>query len=113
LVIKMRIALDWDGSYTLDPEFWDSFILLCKNGGHDVRIITLRKPEMHIDMKFFDYEIPIIYTSNMHKREYCDKIDWHPDIWIDDSPEFIVRQDVFKFLDVMKGEERREQTEGE
>ncbi|SRR5258706_13611281 len=97
----MKIALDYDGTYTLDPNFWYSFILVCKDFGHDIRIVTLRKPEMNNDMLDAlgtDF-IPVLYTSNVPKRIYCDSIDWQPQIWIDDTPEFIVRPDFHKFVE--------------
>jgi hypothetical protein len=99
----MKIALDWDGTFTRDPNLWYHFMGMCKAMGHDIRIVTLRTPAMAIDWGnelLPAYRIPVIYTSNVQKREYCDSIDWHPDIWIDDSPEFIVRRDFHTFLDV-------------
>lgn len=101
----MKIALDYDGTYTADPQLWNFFLGLCKARGHDVRIVTMRYPEDKIDWLDLNevYQVPVIYTSNMQKREYCDSIDWHPTIWIDDSPEFIVRENVFEYLKVFKG----------
>ena len=97
----MKIALDWDQTYTLDPEFWFDFIKTSKDKGHDIRIVTLRKPEMEDEpLKWIKQFIPVIYTSSQQKREYCVSIDFHPQIWIDDSPEFIVSRDVAKYLDV-------------
>jgi hypothetical protein len=102
----VKIGLDWDGTFTLDPEFWGKFITMCKNHGHDVRIITLRTPEMADEyLTAIGHIIPVIYTSNKQKREHCDEIDWHPHIFIDDSPEFIVRRDVFQFINRFGGGE--------
>lgn len=99
----MKIALDYDGTFTLDPNLWCFFLGMCKARGHDVRIITMRKPEMPIawpDDLNEGYKVPVIYTSNMQKREYCESVGFHVDIWIDDTPEFIVSRDVHRFLEV-------------
>jgi len=93
----MSIALDYDGTYTRNPQFWDTFINLCRNFMIDVRIVTARYDKYSLEHPIM---IPIIYTNMKSKREHCDLIGWQPDIWIDDSPEFIVRKDVAKFLEV-------------
>jgi hypothetical protein len=101
----MKIALDYDGTYTLDPEFWDLVIALAHSHKHDIRIVTMRKPEMKIEINWPPHTLDVIYTSNKQKREYCDEIGWHPAIWIDDSPEFIVRSGFMEYVKVFKGEE--------
>jgi hypothetical protein len=101
----MIIALDWDQTYTLDPPFWHNFVKTCVAQGHDVRIVTMRKPYMEDDgLRKISKLIPVIYTSNAQKREYCVSIGWYPQIWIDDSPEFIVARDVHKYLEVFNPE---------
>jgi hypothetical protein len=34
--------------------------------------------------------IKVIFTGGQRKREYCAKLGWLPDVWIDDMPELIV-----------------------
>lgn len=102
----MKIALDYDGTYTLDEPFWIDFIRLCKGRNHDIRIVTMRddnQANQELVVYFARFGVPVIFTSKKQKREHCNEIDWQPQIWIDDSPEFIVRPDVFKFFEVMKG----------
>ncbi len=103
----MKIALDWDGTFDRDRTLWTSFMNMCKARRHDLRIVTMRKPEMEIDWGDLskNFRVPVIYTSNQQKREYCVSIGWHPDIWIDDSPEFIVSRDVHKYLAVFNPED--------
>lgn len=103
----MKIALDYDGTFTRDPKLWILFMGMCKAAGHEVRIVTMRKPEEPVDFCELSecYHPPVIYTSRIQKREYCDEIGWQPDIWIDDSPEFIVRTDFMKFVNAVKGDE--------
>lgn len=90
----MRIALDWDSTYTLAPGFWDSFISRAKVEGHDVRIVTFRTEAMNdAALTWMSSIIPVIFTAGYQKRSFCANLGWFPDIWIDDSPEFIVDRD--------------------
>jgi hypothetical protein len=34
--------------------------------------------------------IPVIYTEYTQKRAFTNKMGWFVDVWIDDSPEFVV-----------------------
>jgi hypothetical protein len=42
----------------------------------------------HLDQ--LSERIPVIYTEAQQKRQFCNAMGWFVDIWIDDSPEFIV-----------------------
>jgi hypothetical protein len=89
--MAMNIALDFDDTYTRDPAMWDDFIDMARNRGHDVRIVTFRKRTMTDPaLDWLGSTIPVIYTEYTQKRAYCNKMGWFVDIWIDDSPEFIV-----------------------
>jgi len=84
----MKIALDYDGTYTEAPDFWDNVIALAQDYGHDIRIVTARNPKADV---IDDNDHEIIYCDGIAKRFYChwfaDGFD--PDIWIDDRPESI------------------------
>lgn len=75
----MRIALDWDGTHTLDPDFWDAFARLAKQYGHEVALVTARGPGEHIE-----HFLPVVYCSRTPKRGH-----FAADVWIDDAPELI------------------------
>lgn len=85
----MNIALDFDDTYTRDPAMWDAFIDMAISCGHDIRIVTFRKSTMR-DFALDDMLIPVIYTEYQQKRQFTNKMGWMVDVWIDDSPEFIV-----------------------
>ena len=85
----MNIALDFDDTYTRDPAMWDAFIDMAIGCGHDIRIVTFRKSTMR-DSALDDMIIPVIYTEYTQKRQFTNKMGWMVDVWIDDSPEFIV-----------------------
>ena len=88
----MLICLDYDNTYTLDPTFWDAFIVVSKSSGHSVILATMRYPHeggpvvMDLEGKVDD----IIFTNRKGKRQYLKSLNVFPDVWIDDMPEFVV-----------------------
>jgi hypothetical protein len=87
----MNIALDFDDTYTRDPQLWDDFISNSKSRGHDIRIVTFRKRTMTDPaLDCIGTIIPVIFTEYTQKRAFTNKMGWFVDVWIDDSPEFIV-----------------------
>ena len=84
----MIIALDYDDTYTRDPNFWDSVIQLAQNKGHKVVCITMRYPYEIDKEKFPDVEI--ICTNRQAKWFYIQEHNIRIDIWIDDSPYFLL-----------------------
>jgi len=90
----IRIALDYDGTYTADPDLWLSFVTKAINRGHEVLIVTMRFPEelADIDPNLLDLGVEVIPTSRKAKRQFL--IDNRgglqmPNIWIDDNPLWI------------------------
>ena len=76
----MLLAIDYDKTYTADPVLWDQFIQIAITRGHDIKIVTMRRP----DEMIIDPPAEVIYTSRAAKLSFCDA-----DIWIDDSPHWI------------------------
>ena len=85
----MRIALDFDNTYTLDPLFWDDFIDSLKSSGYTVSFVTLRgDPSLlgspcNSDIKGAAEKlgIEIIFTNGQQKAGL-----FKADIWIDCLP---------------------------
>lgn len=73
----MKIALDYDGTYTRDPEFWKVFIMSARIRGHEIAIVTMRFPEEKLDAG----DLEVIYTSRQAKARH-----YQADVWIDDMP---------------------------
>ena len=85
----MKIALDFDETYTEDPDLWAAFVTKCKTRKHTVTFVTYRP--YNGDNADIEYEaeclgIYIVYTAGKQKQHCFDA-----DVWIDDSPETIVR----------------------
>jgi hypothetical protein len=76
----MLIALDYDKTYTADPALWDDFVRLAQTRGHEVKIVTMRRPDEAIN----DVLVDVVYTSRKAKASVV-----KADIWIDDSPSWI------------------------
>lgn len=88
----MKLALDYDGTYTLDPDFWLDVVDLARIYGHEVRIVTHRDERLDRTAPLAKAEqaVPVIYTRGISKRFFCEHFsDFVPDVWIDDKPESI------------------------
>jgi len=88
----MIIALDYDDTYTRDPQMWDLLIATAKARGHTVICVTMRYPqEGEQVLKALSGKVDdIIFTSRKAKYDYVTKTQgFVPSVWIDDSPWFI------------------------
>lgn len=83
----MRIAVDYDDTYTRDKGLFNYFIGQAIVTGHEVKFITARFEEMdNRDIIADAYELGIdIVFCNSNQKEEC----WDANIWIDDAPESI------------------------
>ena len=88
----LKIALDYDGTFTEDPEMWLAFIGTCKARGHHIRIVTMRHPHecLTMNQSLLKTSIPIIFTSRKGKRAAALEQGFKVDVWIDDMPDFIL-----------------------
>ena len=78
----MRIALDYDRTFTLDREFWAEVMDLAEARGHEVLCITCRRPSETIT----DMPCRIIYSSREPKVSVPEASGITIDVWIDDDP---------------------------
>jgi hypothetical protein len=89
----MKIALDYDQTYTLDPTLWDGFIDRARENGHDIRVVTARDERLDRTAKIAALEahVQVIYCRGVAKRWFCTHFvpDFVPDVWIDDKPQAI------------------------
>lgn len=89
----MKIALDYDHTYSADPEFWDGFVNLARMRGHDIRVVTARDDRFDRTGRLvqLEYKLPVIYCRGIGKKWYCERFvdDFVPDVWIDDRPESV------------------------
>ncbi len=89
----MNISLDFDNTYTRDPDFWRQFILLAKQNGHTIYCVTARSFAQSYEVlntiaKHISEE-NCYFTNMTAKKEYMYKQGISIDVWIDDMPFFI------------------------
>lgn len=86
----MLIAIDYDLTYTEDPQLWQSFLVAAKRGNHKVIICTARcdkdVEEVIMEVGTFIRREDIYNTSYKAKKAYMDKLGVYVDVWIDDDP---------------------------
>ena len=92
----MNISIDYDDTYTLDPESWDKVINLLIKANHNVFCITKRYEDISDDIKS-SLNIPIIFvpkgkSKSLEAMERGLKID----VWIDDKPLSIINRQIPK-----------------
>jgi hydroxymethylpyrimidine pyrophosphatase-like HAD family hydrolase len=89
----MNIALDYDNTYTRDPEFWRMVISAAQYRGHTVYCVTARTPNQ--SQEVYDSIGKVIggdncyFTSMGAKKDYMFSKGISIDVWIDDMPFFI------------------------
>jgi len=83
------IALDFDETYTADPELWDEFIRLAQGRGHRVICVTCRRNTLE-NAEIVDLPIPVFFTSHGSKLEHMYRVGVKVDIWLDDDPACVI-----------------------
>ena len=83
---SITFALDYDHCYTLNPRYWDNWLLQARVWGHTVYIVTYRQPSHPLETKF---DIPVYYTDHKAKRAFMESQGIKIAVWIDDKPEAI------------------------
>jgi hypothetical protein len=88
----MLIALDYDGTYTADPSFWDRFIAAARAGGHRVFIVTMRFPFEGADLDRLRSKVDrVVFTCREAKGRHLFRLGHDVDVWIDNHPHHIVQ----------------------
>lgn len=86
----MNIGLDFDDTYTRDPEAWDAFISLFRERGHKIYCVTWREKTFENLTEVGSYlngKVDAIYfTGQQAKSDYMYSIGIRIDVWIDDMP---------------------------
>lgn len=88
----MNISLDFDGTYTRDPDAWDQFIDLMQSQGHNVYLVTMRyRSEANVVYERLQKRVDGIFcTGRRAKRSFMYEAGIDINVWIDDEPSFIL-----------------------
>jgi len=87
----MIISIDYDDTYTKDPETFNQVIKLFQEAGHTVICVTLRHPFQGEEVKNSIGKVvsDVLFTSGQMKKEYAIKAGYKINVWVDDLPEMI------------------------
>jgi hypothetical protein len=86
---SILFAIDFDRTWTEDPDFWHQFIALATMRGHRCIVATGRHAWSE-DMDRHNLpDIPIVWCKGKLKGEACREAGHRVDIWIDDMPGMI------------------------
>jgi len=87
----IAFALDYDETFTADPDFWRQFIALAASFGHTVTCVTCRRETMDNAMQIGgDVPAQVVFTDHGAKKAVCEMKGVHIDVWIDDDPRCII-----------------------
>lgn len=84
----MKIALDYDNTFSAAPALWTAFMIMAASHGHEVKIVTSRHPGTPVPLPTHA-GFEIIYCSFTAKRKH-----YAADIWIDDDPAHVEKDHV-------------------
>ena len=102
----MNISIDFDDTYTRDPQLWNDFIHIAQAAGHTVYCVTARGETFPdevtevldtIGKLISPYNC--IFTDGKQKRQFCLNKNIHISVWIDDMPEAIPNKVGYSFDD--------------
>ena len=92
----MRIAIDFDDTFTADPELWAKFIADARERGHSVVMVTARRDTTENEEVIAEWtakvgvELEVIFTSLASKLATAERRGIKFDVWIDDDPKAVV-----------------------
>lgn len=83
----MLIAIDYDCTWTEDPELWQALMLVGQARGHKFVMVTGRKAWSD-DMARSNLPpgLPIVYAGDNYKQRAAAREGFLVDVWIDDLP---------------------------
>lgn len=91
-------GLDYDGTFTADPDLWRRFVADAQRCGHTVVCVTARRevPDFSRDPRL-PLGVPIVLAAQTWKQHAAAKAGYPVNIWIDDMPELIAPSKVLDF----------------
>jgi len=97
--VPINIGLDYDGTFTADPNLWLRFILDAQAAGHEVHVVTMRYPSETANAdpeakNYFDPRLRALgcrvhATSRGAKKPYMLQHGINIHVWIDDNPKAV------------------------
>lgn len=86
----MLIAIDFDRTWTEDPELWQAFMLVGRTRGHRFVMVTGRKAwSDDMARAGLPLDLPIVYAGDEFKQRAAAQAGFNVGVWIDDMPGMI------------------------
>lgn len=90
----MTLSIDFDRTWTQDPNGWASVARFFRDRGHTVLLVTNRSRLRHhhvfeVQQHCRDHVDAIIFAGEQPKRVAARQAGYHVDVWVDDTPESI------------------------
>lgn len=86
------VAIDWDDTYTLDPEFWTGVVKMMLAKKWVVVCITGRRKSLESTQEirqWLPHEVELHYSYDQLKYAYSVEHGIDVDVWIDNDPMII------------------------
>lgn len=89
----MNIGLDFDNTYTRDPEAWNDFIDRFQQSGHNVYVVTMRHKQegREVEEALAKRVDGIFFTGRKGKQKFMFDRGISIDVWIDDMPIWVTQ----------------------
>lgn len=101
----MNLSIDFDDTYTRDPDTWDKVIEIFRSAGHKVYCVTWRSDTFENKAEvgsMLNHKVDaIFFTGQQAKKEYMYAQGIVINVWIDDMP-FAVEEHGAMFREQMK-----------
>jgi hypothetical protein len=80
-------GIDFDDTFTADPELWSLFIELAESRGHRCVIVTQRAPAYEGELRdLVGADVAIAFCAGATKDQACRQLGLSVDVWVDDYP---------------------------
>lgn len=92
----MLHAIDYDGTFSRDPDYYRAVVAIGRLRGHEYVMVTGRSDSGRWGREVRDDVgdlMPIVFADNGWKKAAALRAGYEVDVWIDDKPEWIARQD--------------------
>lgn len=81
-------SIDFDGTFTVDPELFRALVVLLQRRGHRVILTSQRCRQFlpEIEEALGNVRLPIVFASGLSKEAAAREFGYDVDVWMDDSP---------------------------
>ena len=95
----MLFAVDYDGTYSRDPDLFREWLVAGRRMGHTFVLVTGRSDTLPWGdevRRAVAGLMPIVFAADGWKRSAAEAAGYKVDVWVDDHPEYIAAQDPAK-----------------